>query len=127
MPPKKKARQPSRGVSTPSTDPTEPVAETLCPVKLQPIPDDPLQNLWTNEQETLLFRSMIRWKPVGPSFSACLSKIRRKDQWLIYKIRDAQALPNDRHIGDYEKSWLYLASRLPYPNTWHLGQIGQTL
>ncbi|KAM0797297.1 CT20 family protein [Usnea florida] len=66
MPPKKKNRQPSRAASTPADDAVEQGEEkTPSPTKAdlgtESIKSDP----WTDEQETSLFKSMIRWKPVG--------------------------------------------------------------
>lgn len=73
MPPKKKARLPSRAASTLSAEtPAETVSvvedkvilakEDLSPRK--EIVTDP----WTDEQEISLFKGMVKWKPVG-SFS----------------------------------------------------------
>ncbi|MCJ1365796.1 hypothetical protein MMC16_004921 [Acarospora aff. strigata] len=69
MPPKKKARLPSGAVSTPSRDTQEaqtPVSATpdVAP-KENTITTNLLDDPWTDEQETSLFKGMIRWKPVG--------------------------------------------------------------
>ncbi|MCJ1256484.1 hypothetical protein MMC24_004305 [Lignoscripta atroalba] len=69
MPPRKKARLSSRAASTLSGDiQTEPSraqvdrqSNTKGSLGGPNIPPDP----WTDEQETSLFKSMIRWKPVG--------------------------------------------------------------
>ena len=69
MPPRKKARLSSRAASSPSaetpkeatpaaspkatTEATEPERPALAP--------DP----WTDEQETALFKGIVKWKPVG--------------------------------------------------------------
>lgn len=68
MPPKKKVRRPSRAASTPAGDAVEPAEETPIPMKADLGTETVKSNAWTDEQETSLFKSMIRWKPVG-SFS----------------------------------------------------------
>ncbi len=75
MPPRKKARAGSSKVaSTPSRD-SSVVAETSgkeSPPKQSPEeespeepPCNPLADPWTDEQETSLFKGLIRWKPAG--------------------------------------------------------------
>lgn len=66
MPPKKKGRQPSRAASTPAGDPV--LEETSNLMKEDLGLESVATEGWTDEQETSLFKSMIRWKPVG-SFS----------------------------------------------------------
>ena len=68
MPPTRKVRQPSRAASTPAGDAVEQVEETPTPMKASLGKERVLSDAWTDEQETSLFKSMIRWKPVG-SFS----------------------------------------------------------
>lgn len=74
MPPKKKGRVPSRAASTPSGNTTEPTAEEISgpteggATEETPVTDRVQLDFWTDEQETSLFKAMIRWKPVG-SFS----------------------------------------------------------
>ncbi|KAI9718588.1 MAG: hypothetical protein M1812_004039 [Candelaria pacifica] len=67
MPPKKKARVPSRAASTPSSEGQLKVAPTpvsgTTPKKSEAA--DVLQDPWTDEQETSLFKGMIRWIPTG--------------------------------------------------------------
>lgn len=66
MPPKKKARQPSRAASTPAGDAVEQAEEeTPTPMKADLCIESVKSDAWTDEQETSLFKSMIRWKPVG--------------------------------------------------------------
>ena len=66
MPPKKKVRQPSRAASTPAGDAVEEAEEeTPTPMKADLGIESVISHAWTDEQETLLFKSMIRWKPVG--------------------------------------------------------------
>lgn len=66
MPPKKKVRQPSRAASTPAGDAVE--EEPPTPMKEDLGTESVATDGWSDEQETSLFKSMIRWKPVG-SFS----------------------------------------------------------
>ena len=66
MPPKKKVRQPSRAASTPAGDAVEQAEEeTPTPLKADLGIENVFSHAWTDEQETSLFKSMIRWKPVG--------------------------------------------------------------
>lgn len=70
MPPRKRAARTARRDSTASGDAVEQPAEdasTLAEAESardQVVASDP----WTDEQETSLFKGMIKWKPVG-SFS----------------------------------------------------------
>ena len=67
MPPKKKLRQPSRAASTPPANAVEQAEkETPTPAKTNLGVESIITDAWTDEQETSLFKSMIRWKPVGP-------------------------------------------------------------
>ena len=69
MPPKKKLRQPSRAASTPPANAVEQAEkETPAPTKANLAVENIITDAWTDEQETSLFKSMIRWKPVGPFF-----------------------------------------------------------
>lgn len=73
MPPRKKIRQPSKAASTPPGDAVErPEEETPNPVKADLGVESVTSDGWTDEQEISLFKSMIRWKPVG-SFSKYIS------------------------------------------------------
>lgn len=71
MPPKKKARLPSGTASTPSIETQD--AQTPIPATLDVAPKvgaatlDLLNDPWTDEQETSLYKGLIRWKPVGQS------------------------------------------------------------
>ena len=66
MPPKKKVRLPSMATSTPPGDAVEQAEkETPVPVKDGLGTENIVSDAWTDEQETSLFKSMIRWKPVG--------------------------------------------------------------
>lgn len=65
MPPKKKVRLPSRTASTPPGGAVESAEkEKPAPMKSLGI-ESTVSDAWTDEQETSLFKSMIRWKPVG--------------------------------------------------------------
>ena len=67
MPPRKKVRQPSRATSTPPGDDAVEQAEkeTPAPTKADLDIESAISDAWTDEQEISLFKSMIRWKPVG--------------------------------------------------------------
>ncbi|KAI9737840.1 MAG: hypothetical protein M1834_009209 [Cirrosporium novae-zelandiae] len=72
MPPKKKARILSRAASTPSqvAQPTIEASETTAtPNKptVEEANEELLKDPWTDEEETALFKAMIRWKPVAIS------------------------------------------------------------
>lgn len=64
MPPKKKARLSSRAASAPAGNASQLIEEPEGPNTAK-IGHDDLAGPWTDEQETSLFKSMIRWKPVG--------------------------------------------------------------
>ncbi|KAF2742113.1 CT20-domain-containing protein [Sporormia fimetaria CBS 119925] len=67
MPPRKKAK--ARAASTPATEsqptPQETDTGTQQQHDLSPAVEDRLNDPWTNDQETQLFKSMIKWKPTG--------------------------------------------------------------
>ncbi|MCJ1426722.1 hypothetical protein MMC29_004625 [Sticta canariensis] len=65
MPQKRKPRLPSRATSTPSGDIVENTAEVQTPLKQDVAKTAIVPDSWTEEQETSLFKGMIRWKPVG--------------------------------------------------------------
>jgi len=61
MPPKKRAR-----ISQASTPQPKAAAE-VTPAATDNSPDKPdnLKDPWTDDEEILLFKSMMRWKPTG--------------------------------------------------------------
>jgi len=68
MPPKKKSRLSSRGPSTPSTEnlPPTPLPASQQDYALKPTNSkDLLADPWTDEQETALLKSLMKWKPIG--------------------------------------------------------------
>ena len=70
MPPRKRAARTARRDSTASGDAVEQLAEDVStPVGAELARDHVVaSDPWTDEQETSLFKGMIKWKPVG-SFS----------------------------------------------------------
>jgi hypothetical protein len=71
MPPKKKGKGTARAASTPIADEDamvidSPAAETPKPVEGSPKPNEALLNdPWSDEQETSLFKGLMKWKPNG--------------------------------------------------------------
>ncbi len=66
MPPKRKGRVPSGAAPTPPGDPVEHTVEGMSmSADTDAAKDKKTSNPWTDEQETSLFKAMIRWKPVG--------------------------------------------------------------
>ena len=65
MPPRKKVRQPSRATSTPPGEDAVEQAEkeTPAPTKADLDLESAISDVWTEEQEISLFKSMLRWKP----------------------------------------------------------------
>lgn len=81
MPLKKKAPRPPKPASTPSEDAGEEAKEEpSTPAKADDPKDHVVSDAWTDEQETVLFKSMIQCKPVGSFLSyvwegACASSV----------------------------------------------------
>ncbi|KFY15834.1 hypothetical protein V492_01727 [Pseudogymnoascus sp. VKM F-4246] len=67
MPPRKKTRGGGRIASTPGHDEGDSMAVDTPeePESPQKPEYDPLQDPWTDEQETSLYKGIIRWKPAG--------------------------------------------------------------
>jgi len=66
MPPKKKGHVPSEAAPTPSDDGAEHTVKLISTsAEVDAAKDEIISDPWTDEQETSLFKAMIRWKPVG--------------------------------------------------------------
>jgi MRG-binding protein len=60
MPPRKKAK--ASAASTPLRDTQPKTPQDSGPAQAQ---DDGISDPWADEQETQLFKSMMKWKPTG--------------------------------------------------------------
>lgn len=69
MPPRKRAARNARRDSTTSGGAVEqPAEDASTPVESESARDHvAVSDPWTDEQETSLFKGMIKWKPVGSS------------------------------------------------------------
>jgi MRG-binding protein len=67
MPPRKKAKGGNQAASTPAADEDAMIIDT--PKVEEPVKPsyDILKDPWTDEQETSLFKGIIKWKPAGNS------------------------------------------------------------
>ena len=81
MPPRKRAARAARRDSTASGDAVEqPKEDASTPPEAESVRDHVVaSDPWTDEQETSLFKGMIKWKPVGsfpmfgrPGLGECL-------------------------------------------------------
>ncbi|KAI4267587.1 MAG: hypothetical protein L6R38_008196 [Xanthoria sp. 2 TBL-2021] len=95
MPPRKRARGPSRAASSPSGNALQDAlitrdTNTKTPDKSHTLQDDP----WTDDQEAVLFKGIIRWKPEN-AFSRASSPDGEESEMLSHQF----TLPKD----DYGK------------------------
>jgi MRG-binding protein len=66
MPPRKKTKGSTRATSTPVEPEEDAMAIDTPQVEAPPNPSyDMLKDPWTDEQETSLFKGVIKWKPAG--------------------------------------------------------------
>jgi MRG-binding protein len=65
MPPRKKTKGGNQAASTPAADEDAMIIDT--PKVEEPVKPsyDILKDHWTDEQETSLFKGIIKWKPAG--------------------------------------------------------------
>jgi len=111
MPPKKKARLSSHAASTPTETVAEPTEETPTPMEMDSTREEVVIDPWTDEQETSLFKSMVRWKPVGPfSYSFVQRALTRSTVSLTISGRDAQTFSNDCDLRKPPEPWLHVHS-----------------
>jgi MRG-binding protein len=73
MPPKKKAKASAPAAATPAETDDSLAVDTPPGDEEKPIPES-LKDPWTDEQETSLFKSIIKWKPAG-----------KRDQLVLYR------------------------------------------
>lgn len=73
MPPKKKGKGIARAASTPVAEDDSMAADTpraQQPEEARKTSPDLLKDPWTDEQETSLFKGIIRWKPAGEHYTS---------------------------------------------------------
>lgn len=78
MPPRKKAK--ASAASTPLRD-TQPKTPQESSSNLPLSHDDVLNDPWGDEQETQLFKSMMKWKPTGGSTCSHATQCARVDSF----------------------------------------------
>ena len=112
MAPKKKPRLSSRATSTLSGDIVEQLAEPVqTPIKQDVVRVPILSDSWTDEQETSLFKGMIRWKPVGsfhvdqsisPDFTiAPICKVHRLTCTLSGMLKHFRMIAISQHLRNH--------------------------
>jgi hypothetical protein len=86
MPPRKKARATAQKASTPAQDEDSMIVDTPETETAIKKPEyDPLKDPWTDEQETSLFKGIIRWKPAG-ELDACPSFESTSADPIFFKV-----------------------------------------
>lgn len=127
MPPKKKGKGTARAASTPVADEDamvidSPAAETPKPIEEPAKRNDELLNdPWTDEQETSLFKGIMKWKPNG------IYRPFHLGIGCTNRLRHTQALSNDRTIRTPSKSWLRSSGSRAYTNSRNLGEATDSL
>ena len=94
MPPKKRSRYPPRATSTMDEDAMDidsPATETPNPIDEPAKRNEQLDDPWSDEQETSLFKGLIRWKPNGNHASPVIN-------YGSNVLRHTQTLSNDRIV-----------------------------
>lgn len=132
MPPKKKAARLPKPPSTPSEGAGDNIREeALTPAKADGPRDAIAPDVWTDDQETVLFKSMIQCKPVGSFLCLVREEASRSVPhlaWAYRSFRDAQTFSHDTNIGQDEGSRLqrvHITQLCSYEDTRDLGEIGK--
>lgn len=123
MPPRKKAKP---APSSPITDENSMAIDTPAPRPTKakaavPPPYDILKDPWTDEQESSLFKGLMKWKPNGQYSS------KRLFATLLTIPRNAQTLPHDRIIRASTKPRLRSTSRATHTNPRNMAKATNTL
>ena len=127
MPPRRKGKGAARAASTPIADDDamvidSPAAETPKSIEEPPKRNDAmLDDPWTDEQETSLFKGLMKWKPNGRS-DRYIKEIK-----MLMDRRCTQAFPNDLVIRTPSKSWLRSTRHKAYTYSRNLGEATDSL
>jgi hypothetical protein len=116
MPPRKKAKGNTGTTSTPAADEDSMVIDTPQAEEPQKSTYDILKDPWTDEQETSLFKGIIKWKPAG-EFESNL----KMDTSPIVD-RHTQALPYGCLVRAPSESWLRSNRRETHSDTRNMGE-----